>query len=202
MNRQLSLLLVLIMSIVLLALPVQAAFDAREADIDKDGLITLEDAQQLARDLATLAAPWRGDINGDAYVRGDDLQLLLALMLTEAMPGDPRITDALVDELIQELMVGQIPPPTEVSTAPTGNGIAAVDPDIATAIDTLTSGSEEVSLPDSEPETLVQIAIKTLRSHRSTRTVQVMQKFCDGLRTTQEKTSEVESTARPGDQTK
>lgn len=179
MVQRLVALPLLLVCLLLLPLPAAAAFDAREADIDKDGLVTLEDAQQLARDLATLAAPWRGDINGDAYVRGDDLQLLLALLLAESMPGDPRVTDDLVNQLIQELMTGQIPP--YVVSGAEGSATAADPQADGPAEPGSTTG--ETTLTNKEPETDLQAAISALRSHRAARTIQALQKFCDGLQT-------------------
>jgi len=54
-----------------------------EADLNRDGYIYIDDMEILQKDLMTLAAPYRGDINDDNYVNSEDLFILINIIINQ-----------------------------------------------------------------------------------------------------------------------
>jgi hypothetical protein len=55
----------------------------KEADLNRDGYIYIDDMELLQKDLMTLAAPYRGDINNDNYVNSKDLFILINIIINK-----------------------------------------------------------------------------------------------------------------------
>lgn len=72
-----------------------------EADLTRDGKVTLADLAQLSRDLSTLAAAWRGDVNDDLRVDERDLFLLAERLLAAAGEGTG-------ETAVRELLAGSM----------------------------------------------------------------------------------------------
>jgi hypothetical protein len=86
----------------------------READLDRDGRPC--GLARLANDLATLTAPWRGDVNDDLYVNSGDLFALAERLLAAA--GKPT-GEAEIRALVNGAILLE-PEPEEVAPATTG----------------------------------------------------------------------------------
>lgn len=112
-----------------------------EADLDRDGKVTLADLGRLALDLSTLAAAWRGDVNDDLRVDGEDLALLAARLLAAVGEG----TDETRVRALVEASVTRFAPTGDPAVPPMGGPAEAGAPAPADA-------SEDGAAPVPETE--------------------------------------------------